>query len=417
MGAYNMGRYAPVKKKGRVTMKKFAKLLAVCLAVMALAGCSLVTVNPEKITVATVGGETITKAQFDEEFNAFLSLYGYTQDSEEIADQLAELKESFIDQMVENLVIDQKVRELGFDQVTDEEKAAAEQEVDDWYQAQIEALVAEYEMNESVADPEEQAKADVESYLSYYGTSIEDMKAQQIEAIPSNKLYDYVTKDVVVTEEEAKLTYAENVASDKESYEGDLATFVNAFDNGYVIYYVPEGTFYVKHILIGLTDEQKQELKDLRADDDEAVAATADAKRDEFLATIQEEADAALAAVEAGGDFDALIAEYGDDPGMTYDYYADGYLTYVGNPSFVEEFTAACDALTEDGMTTGLVASDFGYHIIRRVATKAAGEVPFEDVKADLMDGMLSSAQSDAYDAQLDQWISEANVEIKSNKL
>ena len=102
---------------------------------------------------------------------------------------------------------------------------------------------------------------------------------------------------------------------------------------------------------------------------------------------------------------------------MTYDYYADGYLTYVGNPSFVQEFTAACDALTEDGMTTGLVASDFGYHIIRRVATKAAGEVPFEDVKADLMDGMLSSAQSDAYDAQLDQWISEANVEIKSSKL
>ena len=417
MGAYNMGLYAPVKKKGRVTMKKFAKLLAVCLAVMALAGCSLVTVNPEKITVATVGGETITKAQFDEEFNAFLSLYGYTQDSEEIADQLAELKESFIDQMVEDLVVDQKVRELGFDQITDEEKAEAEKGVDDWYQSQIEALVAEYEKDESVADPEAKAKEDIENYLSYYGTSLDDMKAQEIDAIPSGKLYDYVTKDIVVTEEEAKLTYAENVASDKEKYDGDLATFVSAFDNGYVIYYVPEGTFYVKHILIGLTDEQKQELKDLRADDDEAVAATADAKRDEFLATIQEEADAALAAVEAGGDFDALIAEYGDDPGMTYDYYADGYLTYVGNPSFVEEFTAACDALTEDGMTTGLVASDFGYHIIRRVATKAAGEVPFEDVKADLMDGMLSSAQSDAYDAQLDQWISEANVEIKSNKL
>ena len=398
-------------------MKKFAKLLAVCLAVMALAGCSLVTVNPEKITVATVGGETITKAQFDEEFNAFLSMYGYTQDSEEIADQLAELKESFIDQMVEDLVVDQKVRELGFDQITDEEKAEAEKGVDDWYQSQIEALVAEYEKDESVADPEEQAKQDVEEYLSYYGTSIEDMKAQEVEAIPSNKLYEYVTKDVVVTEEEAKLTYAENVASDKESYDGDLAAFVNAFDNGHVIYYVPEGTYYVKHILIGLTDEQKQELKDLRADDDEAVAATADDKRDEFLATIQEEADAALAAVEAGGDFDALIAEYGDDPGMTYDYYADGYLTYVGNPSFVAEFTAACDGLTEDGMTTGLVASDFGYHIIRRVSTKAAGEVPFEDVKADLMDGMLSSAQSDAYDAQLDQWISEANVEIKSNKL
>ena len=398
-------------------MKKFAKLLAVCLAVMALAGCSLVTVNPEKITVATVGGDTITKAQFDEQFNAFLAQYGYTQESEEIADQMAELKESFINQMVEERVIDQKVRELGLDQITDEEKAEAEKNVDDWYQSQLEALVAEYEKDESVADPEAKAREDIENYLSYYGTSLDDMKAQEIEAIPSGKLYDYVTKDVVVTEEEAKLSYAEHVASDKESYDGNLASFVNAFDNGHIIYYVPEGTFYVKHILISLTDEQKQEIKDLRNDDDEAVAATADAKRAEFLATIQAEADAALAAVEAGGDFDALIAEYGDDPGMTYDYYADGYLTYVGNPNYVAEFTAACDGLTEDGMTTGLVASDFGYHIIRRVSTKTPGEVPFEDVKSDLMDGMLSSAQEEAYNAKVDQWISEANVEIKSDKL
>lgn len=398
-------------------MKKFAKLLAVCLAVMALAGCSLVTVNPEKITVATVGGDTITKAQFDEQFNAFLAQYGYTQESEEIADQMAELKESFINQMVEERVIDQKVRELGLDQITDEEKAEAEKNVDDWYQSQLEALVAEYEKDESVADPEAKAREDIENYLSYYGTSLDDMKAQEIEAIPSGKLYDYVTRDVVVTEEEAKLSYAEHVASDKESYDGNLASFVSAFDNGHIIYYVPEGTFYVKHILISLTDEQKQEIKDLRNDDDEAVAATADAKRAEFLATIQAEADAALAAVEAGGDFDALIAEYGDDPGMTNDYYADGYLTYVGNPNYVAEFTAACDGLTEDGMTTGLVASDFGYHIIRRVSTKTPGEVPFEDVKSDLMDGMLSAAQEEAYNAQVDQWISEANVEIKSNKL
>ena len=416
MGAYHTGAARESERKSS-KMKKFAKLLAVCLAVMALAGCSLVTVNPEKITVATVGGDTITKAQFDEQFNAFLAQYGYTQESEEIADQMAELKESFINQMVEERVIDQKVRELGLDQITDEEKAEAEKNVDDWYQSQLEALVAEYEKDESVADPEAKAREDIENYLSYYGTSLDDMKAQEIEAIPSGKLYDYVTRDVVVTEEEAKLSYAEHVASDKESYDGNLASFVNAFDNGHIIYYVPEGTFYVKHILISLTDEQKQEIKDLRNDDDEAVAATADAKRAEFLATIQEEADAALAAVEAGGDFDALIAEYGDDPGMTYDYYADGYLTYVGNPNYVAEFTAACDGLTEDGMTTGLVASDFGYHIIRRVSTKTPGEVPFEDVKSDLMDGMLSSAQEEAYNAKVDQWISEANVEIKSDKL
>lgn len=399
-------------------MKKFVRLLAVCLAVMALAGCSLVTVNPEKITVATVGDEVITKAQFDESFNAYLALYGYTQDSEELADQMAELKESFIDAMVEDLVIDQKVRELGFDVVTDEEKAEAEKTVDDWYASQYEALLAELQNDEEVEDPEAEAAATIENYLTnYYGTSIEAMKQEQVDAISGNKLYEYVTKDVTVTEEEAKITYAENVSASKEKYDADLGAFIDAYDNGYVIYYVPEGTFYVKHILIGLTEEQKTELKNLRADDDEAVAATADAKREEFLATIQEKADTVLAAVLAGGDFDALIAEYGEDPGMESEYYADGYLTYIGNPNFVAEFTAACDGLTEDGMTTGLVASDFGYHIIRRVSTKAAGEVPFEDIKDDLMNGLLENVQSEAYNAQVDAWISEAKVEIKSDKL
>ena len=43
-------------------MKKFIKLLAVALAAAALAGCSLVSINTEKITVATVGEDTITKA-------------------------------------------------------------------------------------------------------------------------------------------------------------------------------------------------------------------------------------------------------------------------------------------------------------------------------------------------------------------
>ena len=100
-------------------MKKFIKLLAVALAAAALAGCSLVSINTEKITVATVGDETITKAAFDEEFNAFLAQYGYTQDSTEIADQLPDLKEQYINMMVQNLVIEQKIEELGLGEISD----------------------------------------------------------------------------------------------------------------------------------------------------------------------------------------------------------------------------------------------------------------------------------------------------------
>ena len=398
-------------------MKKFIKLLAVALAAAALAGCSLVSVNTEKITVATVGDATISKADVDEEFNAFLAQYGYTQDSTEIADQLQDLKEQYINSMVQNLVLEQKAKEYGFDQVSDEEKAAAEQSVQDWYDEQYAQLVETYSADDSVEDPDAEAVSTIENYLAYYGTTLDQMKEQEVAAIPTQKLYDEVTKDVTVTEEEAQSRFATLVSEAKENYDSDKSAFVSDYQGGATIYYTPEGMFFVKHILIGLTDEQRDEITTLRGDEDETVAATADEKRDEYLLTIREEAEEVLAKVDAGEDFDTLIQEYGDDPGMTSGLYPDGYLTYVGDTSFVTEFSDACAALTEDGMTTGLVASDYGYHIIRRVSTLPAGEATFEDVRDALMETMLQEAKDAAYSDQIDAWVEEANVTIDTGKL
>lgn len=398
-------------------MKKLIRLLAVALAVMMLAGCSLVTVNEEKIVVATVGDETITKADFNEGFNALLSQYGYTQDSEEIADQLKTLKENYIAQMVEDKVLEKKIKELGLDQVTDEEKAAAEQEIQDWYDEQYAALVENFKTDDTVEDPEAKAAETIENYLSQYGLTLDQMKENSVASISSDKLYDYVTKDVTVTEEEAKIEFANKVAAAKEKYDADLSAYVSDFENGATIYYTPKGCFYIKHILISLTDEQKQDIKNLRADDDETVAATADEKREEYLLTIREKAESVLKLVDEGGDFEALMEEYGEDPGMKNEAYKNGYLTYAGDTGFVTEFADACAALTEDGMTSGLVASDFGYHIIRRVSTVPSGEATFEDVKDSLMESMLTDKKSTTYDQQVEAWVKEVNPDIKTDKL
>ena len=398
-------------------MKKLIRLLAVALAVMMLAGCSLVTVNEEKIVVATVGDETITKADFNEGFNALLSQYGYTQDSEAIADQLKTLKENYIAQMVEDKVLEKKIKELGLDQVTDEEKAAAEQEIQDWYDEQYAALVENFKTDDTVENPEAKAAETIENYLSQYGLTLDQMKENSVASISSDKLYDYVTKDVTVTEEEAKIEFANKVAAAKEKYDADLSAYVSDFENGATIYYTPKGCYYIKHILISLTDEQKQDIKNLRADDDETVAATADEKREEYLLTIREKAESVLKLVDEGGDFEALMEEYGEDPGMKNEAYKNGYLTYAGDTGFVTEFADACAALTEDGMTSGLVASDFGYHIIRRVSTVPSGEATFEDVKDSLMESMLTDKKSTTYDQQVEAWVKEVNPDIKTDKL
>ena len=73
-------------------------------------------------------------------------------------------------------------------------------------------------------------------------------------------------------------------------------------------------------------------------------------------------ANEVLEKAKNGEDFDALITEYNEDPGMTSN--PDGY--YFGKGQMVEPFENAAYALA-DGEISGLVETDFGYHIIKRL--------------------------------------------------
>ncbi len=104
-----------------------------------------------------------------------------------------------------------------------------------------------------------------------------------------------------------------------------------------------------KHILVtfpagegedgALTDEQK---------------ASTLAKANEVLEKVN--------AMEDISEFDALIAEYNEDPGMQSN--PGGY--YFGKGKMVPEFEEAAYAL-EEGQTSGLVETTYGYHILLKL--------------------------------------------------
>lgn len=73
-------------------------------------------------------------------------------------------------------------------------------------------------------------------------------------------------------------------------------------------------------------------------------------------------AEEVLGRIRDGEDFDELMKEYCEDPGVTE--HPEGYTFTEGE--FVDEFYNATAAL-EIGETSGLVRSDYGYHIIRRI--------------------------------------------------
>ncbi|HET7601332.1 MAG TPA: peptidylprolyl isomerase [Gemmatimonadales bacterium] len=87
----------------------------------------------------------------------------------------------------------------------------------------------------------------------------------------------------------------------------------------------------------------------------------------ELKAAARKKAEATLAQLKRGADFDQLASELSDDPGSKRDA---GYLPPSPRGSFVGSFDSAGWALAP-GQMTGVVESPFGYHIIKRPAADA----------------------------------------------
>ena len=92
-------------------------------------------------------------------------------------------------------------------------------------------------------------------------------------------------------------------------------------------------------------------------------------------------AETVLAKVRAKpGDFASLAKEYSKDPGSAQ---KGGDLGWFGRGMMVKPFEDAAFSLKE-GETSGLVESDFGFHIIRVTGIEAARTKAFEDVKGQI---------------------------------
>ena len=152
----------------------------------------------------------------------------------------------------------------------------------------------------------------------------------------------------------------------------------------------------VKHIFISKTDLSEQtaepELVPVETEEVEAEA-TEDAEATEATEATAapeqtpEEFEAAQKAlveeiykkVEAGEDFEALVAEYNEDPGMEQN--PDGY-TFTTDGGMIQIFEDAAFAL-EVGQVSEIVEQPQGWHIIKRYDLLTEGE-EYTKIIADL---------------------------------
>ena len=475
-------------------MKKWIALVAVMLvALVTLSGCNLIGYDEEldnAQVVAKVNDTEITKAEW-KNYTEYLASYyqqyyqqyfGITVPMTE--EDIASYGDAALEQLIQSVVLQDKAKALGFDPLGEEDAADVEDYADSMmefyklmmrYQSYPDLETVEEEQERLAAEAEETPSEPVETVATLTNADLDalltsDLSAQGItreyfvqsrtSSVQSDKIYDYATADVTVTEEQVKAQFDSTVASQKESYDATPTLYASNSTNAY---YVPEGYRGVKNLLVKISsedqtaidelqdtlttatstlDDMNGQLEELRAEDTasydeetlasyneqiaalEEQAAAAQTTIDETGAALTEKTDAAFAAIlpkaqevlakaQAGEDFDALIETYGEDTGMTSEpNKSRGYLVCEGLSRYEQSFQDAAMALENVGdVSADLVKTSYGYHILQYATDIAAGEVEYTDeIKNTIYEDMLEQAKDAAYEAAVTQWVSEATV-------
>ena len=131
-------------------------------------------------------------------------------------------------------------------------------------------------------------------------------------------------------------------------------------------------------------------------------------------ANIDGRADEILAEIANGADWDALMAEKTEDPGMQSgsDTAETGYAVCVNMSGFDSDFVNAAMALENIGDTSGKIASDlYGYYIIKYVADVEEGPVALDgEVKDTIKNDLQKTYEDEAYEAAVAEWVAAAKV-------
>ena len=447
----------------RKTLRFAALVAALCLA---LTGCNLIGVDPlmqlaedraavediYETVLAEYDGGTVTVADIIYDFNLQWSYYYqiYEMYGMELDDAtVTALRDSCVDLAVQRAAEAAEAERRGV-ALSEEEIAEVEASAREDYDAAYESYLGQ------MTDADEEVRAARTEYELYAtGQDYDAAVAYGMAEALSDKLREQVDAEVAEpTEESIEQAYDQHVESDEANYEGNPGSFESAMTSDTLVTWMPEGYRTVKHILV-IPDESvltpyteaKSELDSLQSEldalNEQLLAATDDdaaedgetadpealqtqiAAQEAAIAAAQEAleplAEACFADVQAtlddiqtrldaGEDFQTLIDEYGEDPGMQNEPTASvGYYVSADSTTWDPAFRDAAMLLSNVGDVSEPVLGMSGVHIIRYESDVTPGPVPLEEVRDQLYDEALTTLREENYAALLSEWVAALN--------
>ena len=380
-------------------MKKKSLLALLVAAVMLLSGCSLVLRDSEVDglqTIIDVNGETVNKNDFLNTYSYNLSVeqyyasiysqlgLSYTVDEQEVLSDTANT-------IITDLVLRQKLTELGLDVFTEEENAALDADAQEQLQGYLDNVREQY-----FADSELTGEALDEAVAEYaaanLGYTFDSVRENVKDTELSNRLRAYVTDPVTITDDDLQAALDEKIASEKASYESSLAAYGAAANQGTYTSYGPAGYRAIRFIQVA-----KPAAEEAAETTEEAPVAE---EKNEALA----EAEALLERLNNGETIDALGLDVSE------------YIVCESSTDVADAIVAAVFALTEKGYT-GVIEGESAYYIAEYVDDVAEHTATLEETRDLLYDDTLSAAQTAAYNDAVNAWVEAASITIYSDRL
>ena len=293
--------------------KRFALVALLLAMVMLLSGCNLIGHDEEldgAQVVAKVNGTELTKAEW-EAYRDYLASYyqQYYQQYFGVSMQLTEddvkaYGDAALEQMIENVVLQDKMKEFGFEPLPEEDATDVESYAESMFSfykqmiryqnyPDLETVEEEAERLAS-ATPDEatqdeaKAKATVTNAeldemltndLTSIGYTREYFVQNQTASVQREKIREKAAEGVEVTDEQVQEEFDKRVATQKESYDANPAAYATAENNGTTNYYAPEGYRGVKNLLIRFSTEKQNEIKELNSAITSASKTLSDAQK------------------------------------------------------------------------------------------------------------------------------------------
>ncbi len=425
---------------------KVVSLLAGAAILVSMAACNLVTVDENKDkeqVVATVNGVELLKKTYFDAYDGMA--YAYQMMGMQPDDTL---KTQALDAIVQQEVLNQKAKEGGYDKLTDEETADVQKQYDDALNQFKEGFREDVktELGEGATDDaiEKSLQERVDVELKNQGVDLDNFKKELTNEKIRQKQQTAFNETVTIDDNDIKAWYDKELETQRASVKENPANFENLSPQ----IVVPEGYFYVKHVLLSIDEETNTKITELQTSRDplatelgnltisDADPATTpqqkaenttkradvmkqindiDKQINDLKAPLNSKAQEVMTKVRSGADFDALITEYGQDPGMATS--PQGYLISAKSTTYVQAFTDAAAKLAKVGDVSEPVWSEFGIHIIKRVGDLNPGEKTFDEVKEDARQIVLTQKQTEAWTKQIEDWTTAAKVEKFPDRL